>query len=112
MLTIYKFLANIILITHFLFGVFVLFGWLFPEIKEVYLLALVLWLFSWVFLHHCPLTKLELYLRKKYDNTINTNAEIIQYYINKIFKKDIPTKTIFKVGLIIFILLTILSMIY
>ncbi len=107
----YKFLANTVFIIHLILGIFILTGWIFSSIKIPYLLVLMLWLFSWVFLNHCPLTKLELSLRKKYDNSIDINTEIIQYYINKIFKKTISSKKIFIIGLIILIILIILTLV-
>ena len=108
---IYRSLANTVFIIHLMLGVFILFGWLLPSIKIPYLLVLMLWLLSWIFLHHCPLTKLELSLRKKYDGTIDINSEIIQYYINKIFKKSISSEKVFKFGLIVLIILIILTLV-
>jgi hypothetical protein len=44
-------------------------------------------------------------LRRKYDKSIDPNAESIQYYWNKFFGKKIPSKAIFTGGLIVFFVL-------
>jgi energy-coupling factor transporter transmembrane protein EcfT len=107
---IYQLLANTLFILHGLLVVFILLGWLFPSIKIIYLVVLLLWLFSWIFLGYCPPTKWEFLLRRKYDKSIDPNAEAVQYYMYKFFKKDVPSKTIFTTGIIIFIILVILSL--
>jgi hypothetical protein len=72
---------------------------------------LILWLFSWVFLGYCPFSKWEFLLRRRYNKNIDQNAEAIKYYMYKFFKKDIPSKTIFSVGIIVFIVLIIVTLI-
>jgi hypothetical protein len=106
---IYLFLANTVFVFHGLLVVFILFGWLFPNIKTIYLVVLLLWLSSWIFLGYCPPTKWEFLLRKKYDNNIDPNAEAIQYYMYQFFKKDISSETIFTGGLILSIILILLT---
>lgn len=103
-------LANILFIIHFLLGVFILLGWLFPNIKILYLMILLLWISSWIFLGYCPITKWEFLLRRKYDKSIDPNAEAIKYYVYKFLKKDIPSQTIFMSGIVICIVLVILTL--
>lgn len=103
-------LANILFIIHFLLGVFILLGWLFPNIKILYLVILLLWISSWIFLGYCPITKWEFLLRRKYDKSIDPNAEAIKYYVYKFPKKDIPSQTIFMSGIVICIVLVILTL--
>jgi hypothetical protein len=106
---IYLLLANTLFVLHGLLVIFILFGWIFPSIKIIYLAVLLLWLSSWIFLGYCPPTKWEFLLRKKYDKNIDTNAEAIQYYMYKFFKKEISSDTIFTGGLILFIILVLLT---
>jgi hypothetical protein len=103
--------ANVLFLLHCLLGIFLLCGWWFPQIRFVYLAVLLAWLSSWIFLGYCPLTKWEFTLRRKYNNEINPNNEAIQYYAYKFFKKHIPAQAIFTGGLIVFIILTLLTLI-
>jgi len=107
---IHIFFANSIFVLHCVLAIFILTGWLFPSIKIYYLFTLLLWISSWIFLGYCPPTKWELLLRKKYDSTIDPHTEIIQFYMKKIFKKNISSKTIFATGMIVWILLFTLSL--
>ncbi len=105
------FVANMLFMLHCFVGVIILVGWLFPQFKILYLALLAVWIFSWVCLGYCPLTKWEFFLRRKYDKNLDPNAEAIKYYMFKFFKKDIPSKRIFTCGLIVFITLTVLTLI-
>ncbi len=49
-------------------------------------------------------------LRKKYDDRIDPNAEIIQYYLYKFFKKEISSRVVFTGGIVVFIILTTLTL--
>lgn len=104
------FLANSIFGFHCLIGIFILSGWYFSQIKFEYLTFLVIWLSCWIFLGYCPVTKWEFLLRKKYDDTIDPNAESIQYYVYKFFGKKISSKVIFTGGILVFIILIILTL--
>jgi len=104
-------LANSLFTLHCFVGVFILTGWLFPGIKVFYLLFLFAWLSSWIFLGYCPITKWEFTLRRKYDKGLDTNAEAIKYYMYKFFKIDIPSKSIFIGGIIVFTILILLTLI-
>lgn len=104
------FLANTIFLLHCLLGIFILTGWLFPRFKILYLAILILWLSSWIFLGYCPPTKWEFLLRKKYDESIDPNAEAIKYYMYKFFGVDIPSRRIFIGGKIVFVILVTLSL--
>lgn len=106
---IHLFLANTLLVTHILLAIFILIGWVFPNIALYYRLTLFLWFGSWVFLGYCPLTKWELLLRKKSDPDIDINTEIIQLYTKKFFKKNISSNAILLGGLVVFSILVILT---
>jgi len=102
-------LADLVFVFHCFIGILVLFGWLFPHYRAVYLTLLLVWLLCWVFLKHCPVTRWEFLLRKIYDKKIDPNEEIIKYYIHKVFKKVVSLKTIFTIGMIVFVILVLLS---
>jgi hypothetical protein len=99
------FIANLLFAFHCLIGVFILSGWYFPVIKFEYRAFMIIWLLCWLVLGYCPVTKWEFLLRRKYDKSIDPNAESIQYYWNKFFGKKIPSKAIFTGGLIVFFVL-------
>jgi hypothetical protein len=103
------FIANTLFIFHCLIGIFILTGWMFSKIKLEYLTFLAIWLSCWIFLGYCPPSKWEFTLRRKYDKSIDVNAESIKYYMYKFFNKDIPSKSVFSVGIIIFIILIFLT---
>ena len=99
------FIANLLFIIHCLIGVFILAGWYFPQIKIEYRVFMITWLLCWLVLGYCPVTKWEFGLRHKYDKNFDPNAEAIQHYWYKFFKKKIPSKAIFIGGLIVFFIL-------
>jgi len=105
------FIANTLFMLHCLFAIFLLTGWLFPQIKILYLTVLIMWLSSWIFLGYCPFTKWEFSLRRKYNKSIDPNAEAIKYYMYKFFKINLSTDSILIVGLIVFIILIFLTII-
>lgn len=106
---IHIFIANTLFVIHCLIGVFILSGWYFPEIRFVYRSFLVIWLLCWVILGYCPVTRWEFLLRRRYDNTLDPNAEAIQYYWYTFFGKKVPSKSIFTGGLIAFFILFIIT---
>lgn len=103
------FVADMFFVLHFIFGLFIIFGWLFYKIKTIYLAAMLSWILSWIFLGYCPFTKWEFTLRSKYDNKIDPNAEAIKYYLDKFFNLDVPSEKIFIWGLIVFCTLVTLT---
>lgn len=106
------FVANMLFVVHFMFGLFIIFGWLFYQIKPVYLVAMLGWILSWIFLGYCPFTKWEFTLRSKYNSKIDPNAEAIKYYLDKFFNLDVPSEKIFIGGLTVFCILIILTFIF
>lgn len=101
----YLWTANSIFLLHVFLGIFFLVGWKFREIQPFYLSLLIAWPLSWIFLGYCPLTKWELLLRKKYDPTVDTNAESIQYNVQKYLGIYLPSRPIFVGGITIFFIL-------
>lgn len=106
----YRFIANTLFVLHFIIGGFLVFGWFFPEIKYFYLAVLISWPACWIFLGYCPITKWEFMFRKKYNPQIDTNEEFIRHYVQVFFQKDLPSRTIFTVGLVVFALLLALCL--
>ncbi|MCC6520881.1 DUF2784 family protein [Candidatus Nomurabacteria bacterium] len=103
------FLANTLFVAHCLFAIFILSGWIFPEIKVLYLAVLLIWISCWIFLGYCPPTKWEFMLRKKYNDNIDPNTEFIQHYAYTFFKKNISSRTVFIVGIITCAILLLLT---
>jgi hypothetical protein len=103
-------LANIIFSIHLLYGVFLIFGWLVPQAKVMYITCLLLWIGSWVVLGYCPLSRWEFVLRKSYDESIDDSTEIIQFYLYKFFGKEISSEIIFCIGIGVFCVLFYLGL--
>lgn len=101
--------ANLMFIAHCVVAVLILIGWIWPAYKVYYMILLVSWISSWIFLGYCPLTRWEFLLRKQHDKSIDINAEIIRYYLQKYFNKDIPSRSIFVGGITLFCLLFTLA---
>ncbi len=102
---VYRFLANLIFIFHILYGLFLLVGWMIPEIRVAYLPLLIIWPLSWILLGYCPLTKIEFFLRRKYNQNLDPDTEIIRHYLYEVFKIKASTPTIFTIGLLVFAVL-------
>lgn len=98
-------LANLISVLHLIFGLFLMIGWQYSEVKIVYLTCLIMWIGSWIILGYCPLTKWEFMLRNKYGSKIDPDTEIIQYYFHKCFKIRLRTEIIFILGILLFFIL-------
>ena len=108
--TLYKILANILFVLHIILGLIFLFGWLYPHYRFLYLILLISWPLSWIVLGYCPLTKWELWFRKRLDPSIDTNREFIQYYALRFLNIRLASRNIYIVGLIVFGILLILSL--
>ena len=107
----YQWAADAVVALHVAVAIFILVGWAFRDIQQVYLIVLIAWPLSWVFLGYCPLTKWELLLRRKNDPTINPNTEKIQYLAKKHLGLNIPSRPIFTGGIIVFFVLLGLSVV-
>jgi hypothetical protein len=95
----YKILADSVVLIHFLWILFLLFGALIGTrnraIKIIHIsglaFAIVLQVFDW----NCPLTHLEVWLRKKHNPAITYTGSFIIYYIEKIVYVELSRKLIF-----------------
>jgi len=106
-LMIYRLLGDILILLHFLWIIFILFGFLlvlksfkFAVIHMAGLaFTLVLNLGGW----YCPLTYLESYLRYLHDTQSTYSGPFILHYMERIIYPDIPALYI-RVGEIIFVI--------
>lgn len=80
-----KVLVYLIVLSHFLVSLFVLFGWMFPEIYWIYLSFLLLLPLIWFVHGSCILWDLEKKLRKAYNPKFKTNRTFIAYYFHILF---------------------------
>lgn len=95
----YKILADIVVIIHFLWIVFLIFGaFLGVKYKAVkifhisgLIFAFIIQIFDW----YCPLTHLEVWLRSKHNPDLAYAGSFIAYYIERIVYIDIPPYMIF-----------------
>jgi Protein of Unknown function (DUF2784) len=101
----YYYAANIVFCLHFLLGIFFIIGWYFKDLEVLYVILMTSWISSWIFLGYCPLSFWEFSLRSKYDATVDPQTEIIRFYIKKILHKDVSSRKIIFVGLIVYAIL-------
>lgn len=75
--------ADFIFFIHLLLVFILLFGWIFPKLRYIYLGALTTTLLSELFLGYCILTKWEFAFRKKIEPALNYDYSFISYYGHK-----------------------------
>lgn len=101
----YKILADIVVVIHFLWIVFLIFGvFLGVRRKAVkifhisgLIFAFVIQIFDW----HCPLTYLEVWLRAKHDPALAYAGSFIPHYLEKIVYIELPRYTVFILTIIL-----------
>lgn len=95
----YKIFADIVVIIHFLWIVFLIFGvflgvkYKAAKIFHIFglIFAFIIQIFDW----YCPLTHLEVWLRSKHDPALAYTGSFIPHYIEKIIYIELPRYTIF-----------------
>lgn len=95
----YKILADITVIIHFLWIVFLFLGAMWGVKNKVIRIfhlsglffAILLQVFGW----YCPLTNIEVWLRSKHDPIITYMGSFIVYYVEKIVYLELSQTTIF-----------------
>jgi hypothetical protein len=105
----YKISADIVVLLHFLWIIFLIFGAFigrrYKSIKIFHIagmgFAVVIQIFGW----YCPLTYLEVWLREMHDPSQGYRGSFIINYVEKLVYLQLPGKTIF----IATILLVLLS---
>lgn len=112
MRNVYKVGAALLFVLHLALGLFTLTAWHVVEIRLAYLILLTTWLFSWIFLGYCPLTKWEFMLHRKLESDVDTDTEFIQHYAFSLFGIKIPSRIIFGTGIVTFGILLYLNVSY
>jgi len=84
----YKILADIVVVTHFLWILFLFFGGFWgvknKAVKIFHISGLFFALLIQIFDWYCPLTHLEVWLRSKHNPTITYTGSFIIHYVEKI----------------------------
>lgn len=101
----YKILADIVVIIHFLWIVFLIFGAFlgvkYRAVKVFHISGLIFASIIQIFDWYCPLTHLEVWLRSKHDPALAYTGSFIPYYIEKIVYIELPHYTIFVLTVIL-----------
>ena len=104
----FKILADFIVLIHFLWILFLIFGALLgvknKAIKYIHLSGLFFAILIQIFGWYCPLTYLEFWLRSRHDPSTGYAGSFIVYYMEKLVYLQIPPTGILlaTIGLIIF----------
>jgi hypothetical protein len=102
----YKILADIVVLLHFLWIVFLIFGGFAGArnkvVRAIHCLGLVFALVIQFFDWYCPLTHLEVWLRARHDPLIGYSGSFIIYYVEKIVYLDISRYLIMVLTVVVF----------
>ncbi|MGO9614489.1 MAG: DUF2784 domain-containing protein [Dissulfurispiraceae bacterium] len=101
----YKILADIVVFTHLLWILFLIFGALWgkrnSKIRIIHIsglaFAIILQVFDW----YCPLTDLEVWLRSKHNPALSYTGSFIIHYVEKIVYLELPHELIFALCVIL-----------
>jgi hypothetical protein len=105
----YTALANIVFLSHIVFGVWLLLGWQFETWRIYYLFSLALWMLPWIVLQVCPLTYFEFKLRNKAGEALDKKEEFIHHYVKKFFGITLPMPEIYWGGVAAFCIMILLA---
>lgn len=103
----YKILADIVVLVHFLWILFLIFG-AFPGVKNKAIkifhisglfFAFVIQIFGW----YCPLTHLEVWLRAKHGPSLSYAGSFIIHYVEELIYIEIPARSIFFLTLLLIV---------
>ncbi len=102
---IFKFLADIVVLIHFLWIVFLIFG-AFPgvrirAVKIGHLTALAFAFVIQVFGWYCPFTYIEIWLRNRHDPGLSYAGSFIIHYVEKVVYLDVSFDLIFVLTIIL-----------
>jgi len=90
----YKILADIVVLIHFLWILFLIFGAFLgvknKAIKIIHILGLVFAFVIQIFGWYCPLTDLEVWLRSKHDPSLAYAGSFIIHYVEGLIYIEIP----------------------
>ena len=91
---IYKILADIVVLTHFLWILFLIFGGFLGirnrTIKIFHISGLVFGFIIQIFDWYCPLTHIEAWLRAKHNPLLSYTGSFIIHYVEKIVYIELP----------------------
>jgi hypothetical protein len=101
----YKVLADIVVLIHFLWILFLMFGALpgvrIKAIKIFHISGLVFALVIQIFGWYCPLTHLEVWLRAKHGPSLSYAGSFIIHYVEGLIYIEISARLIFSVTLLL-----------
>lgn len=101
----YKILADIVVIIHFLWIVFLIFGVFlgvkYKVIKIFHIAGLAFAFIIQIFDWYCPLTHVEIWLRAKHNPALTYTGSFIVHYIEKAIYIELPRYTIFILTIIL-----------
>lgn len=96
---IYKVIADVVVILHFLWIVFlmvgVIWGVRYRVVRIAHWLGLLFSVILQVFQWYCPLTLLEIWLRAKHDPSLTYSGSYIVHYVESIVYLEVPRWSIF-----------------
>jgi len=103
----YQIAADIVVLLHLLWIVFLIFGAFIGRryrwVKRVHIpgiiFAVTIQYFGW----YCPLTHLEIWLRRMNDTMPDYAGSFIMYYVNKIVYIELPADVIMKLTIVLVI---------
>lgn len=85
---IFRILADLVVIAHFLWILFLVFGFFaggrFRPMRALHLTGLGFAVISQIFGWYCPLTYLEVWLRKQHDPSLGYAGSFIIYYLERV----------------------------
>lgn len=93
-IALYKLIAEFLFLSHCLTAVVLFSFWYFRQLYTVYILTLVVSLFSDLILGYCFLSKWEFYFRKKANPKLDYEHTFFSFYFNKYFGQKVKTRTV------------------
>lgn len=101
----YRVAADFVVLIHFLWIVFLIFGAFIGRKRRVLKIfhiaglgfAVLIQIFEW----YCPLTYLEIWLRKRYEPSLTYSGSFIIYYVEKLVYIDLSRGMIFVLTLVL-----------
>ena len=102
----YKLFADIFVLLHFLWILFLIFGVLlgikYRIARIIHISGIVFALIIQIFDWYCPLTHIELWLRTKQDPASSYSGSFIIHYVEKLVYIDISRTLIFMLSIFLF----------
>lgn len=107
----YRIAADILVIFHTILFLFILLGWLIPNVWWLYMIALVITLVSDIVFGYCILSRWEFWLRKKVNPNIDYDFGFATYYTYKLTNHRM-SNVFFDRAAIVFLIIMILLQVY